>query len=217
MNVEYVAQATLEQLLNFQDGAWAKAAVTTLPLAGTPVTMQPTAAVRNSWQIRPIGAIDKVAVRALHNGRAIAFHLSWIDPNHNTDHGDNSTFPDSAAIAFPLAKDAPLLLMGAPNLPLSIWYWRADSAGSGFQVRAEGPGTTQIVDKQHVRTHSGWQGNTWNVVIARALQTAEAGTIGLKAGQATQFGIAVWEGAHGERGGLKATSGDWQSLTIAGK
>jgi len=214
MKVHYVANATLDRLLDAGDALWGGAASEVLSMNGTPVTMQPTAAVRNSWRDKPVGATAKVAVRAAHNGKAIAFRLDWNDPDHSVDHGDNSRFPDAAAVAFPLSRDTPLLTMGAPGAPLAIWYWRADTPDGGFQVRAEGPGSTQIVDRLRVRSRARWQDGMWSVTIARELATAEADTVHLKAGQAARFGVAVWEGAHGERGGLKAVSGDWQPLAI---
>jgi hypothetical protein len=39
--------------------------------------------------------------------------------------------------------------------------------------------------------------------------------IQLEPGQVTGYGIAVWDGAHEERGGIKAFSGDWRELSLA--
>lgn len=217
MRVEHLTGVSLESMLDLQGALWRQAASSALQMSGTPVGMQPTEAVRNSWQNRSVGAIKRVNVQAVHNGSQIAFRLGWNDAELNLDHGDNSRFPDAAAIAFPFTKDSPLVTMGAPNAPLGIWYWRADSDGSGFQVKASGPGTTQIVDRQMVRTSSRWQDGRWDVVIVRQLESIGADTIKLMAGLATRFGVAVWEGGHGERGGLKASCGDWQALNIAGK
>ncbi len=179
--------------------------------------MQPTAAIRNSWANKKIGAVGKVDVRALHNGEILAFHLSWADATHNTNHGDNSVWPDAAAIALPLHESAPLMTMGAPGAPMAAWYWRADDKDMGYQVVAQGPGTTQIVDKT-VRTSAAWKDGKWQIVIARTFKSADSpNIIKLEPGQASRFGVAIWEGAHQERGGLKAFSGDWQTLEIAAK
>ena len=213
----YASGAKLEQLMNSEDGIWAQAGVTNVALKGTPAGMQPTAAIRNTWEKKPIGATAKVEIRAMHNGEVLAFHLSWSDPNHDIDHGDNSRWPDAAAVALPLHESAPLMTMGAPGAPLTAWYWRADSGENGFQVVAQGPGSTQIVDKQQVRTAARWHNGKWQIVIARPLKGAESpNIIQLQPGQATRFGIAIWEGSHQERGGLKSFSGDWLPLELAG-
>lgn len=217
MKVNYSATATLEQLLKAQDGVWQQAVATTLAMKGTPAAMQPTAAIRNTWEKKPIGATSKVEVRALHNGETLAFQLSWSDPNHNVDHGDNSRWPDAAAIALPLHEGTPLMTMGAPGAPLAAWYWRADAGDQGFQVVGQGPGTSQIVDKQ-IRTSAGWKDGQWQIVIARTFKSADSpNIIKLEPGQVSRFGVAIWEGGHQERGGLKSFSIDWQALEIAAK
>ena len=217
MKVNYSAAATVEQLLNAQDAVWQQAAAASLSLQGTPAAMQPTAAIRNTWENKPIGATGKVEVKALHNGEVLAFQLSWADPNHNTNHGDNSVWPDAAAVALPLHQDAPLMTMGAQGMPMAAWYWRADEKDLGFQVVAQGPGTSQIVDKT-VRTSGSWKDGRWTVVIARTFKSAESpNIIQLEPGKDSRFGVAIWEGGRQERGGLKAYSGDWQALEIAAK
>lgn len=207
---------SLARLLDPADAAWQQADATRLPLQGTPAAMQPTAAVRNHWQKKTIGAVASVEVRALCTDDALAFHLRWADAAATFDHGDNSRFPDAAAIALPLHADALLQTMGAPEAPLTAWYWRADSREQGFQVLARGPGSTRIVDRA-VRVGAGWADGRWQVVIARRLGNGgTADTIDLAPGQELRFGVAVWEGSHGERGGLKAFSGDWRPLRLAG-
>ena len=206
---------TLLDLLEPSAAAWSEVPPTIVALTGTPAAMQSTAAVRNSWKDRPIGAIRSVEVRALRTADALAFHLRWEDPAPNRDHGDNTVFPDAAAIALPLHADAPLITMGAPGMPLTAWFWRADSGSQGFEVRAEGPGTTQITGRS-VQASAAWDGGVWQLVLARSLAGAgTADSIALAAGQTSRFGVAVWEGSHAERGGLKAFSGDWRELELA--
>jgi DMSO reductase family type II enzyme heme b subunit len=217
VKVNHTTSATVEQLLNAQDAVWQQAAATTLALHGTPAAMQPTAAIRNSWEKKPIGAVTKVDVRALHNGEVLAFQLSWADTTQNLNHGDNSVWPDAAAIALPLHQDAPLMTMGAQGLPIAIWYWRADDKDMGYQVVGQGPGTSQIVDKT-VRTSASWKDGRWTIIIARTLKSVDSpNIIQLEPGQASRFGVAIWDGSHQERGGLKSFSGDWSPLEIAAK
>lgn len=216
MKVNYISAATVDQLLNAEDSVWQQSALEKVALQGTPWAMQPTAAIRNTWEHKKIGVTDQVDLRALHNGEVLAFHLSWADPNHNTSHGDNSVWPDAAAVALPLHEDSPLMTMGAPELPMAAWYWRADDKGMGYQVVAEGPGSSQIVDKT-VRTSASWNNGRWTVIIARNFKSVDSPNImQLEPGQNSRFGLAIWEGGKQERGGLKAYSGDWQPLEIAG-
>ena len=205
----------LASLLDPAGSPWSAVAATVVALDGTPLAMQPTAAVRNSWRDRPIGAVRSVEVRALQSADALAFHLRWADDAANRDHGDNTVFPDAAAIALPLHADAPLITMGAPGAPLTAWFWRADSGNQGFEVRAEGPGSTRITGRS-VQANALWSDGVWQLVLARSLAgEGTADSIALASGQASRFGVAVWEGAHGERGGLKAFSGDWRELLLA--
>lgn len=205
---------SLANLLQPDATVWREATGITLALQGTPAQMQPTAAVRNSWRDRSIGAVGAVEVRALLGDGVLAFHLRWADATANRDHGDNSQFPDAAAIALPLHPDAPLITMGAPGAPLTAWYWRADGGDQGFEVRAQGPGTTQITSRK-VHTAADWSDGRWQIVIARTLDgDGGSDSITLSPGGQTRFGVAVWEGSHSERGGLKAYSGDWQALSL---
>ncbi len=206
---------SLASLLDPAAPAWGEVAATAVALQGTPVGLQPTAAVRNGWYDRVIGAVRAVEVRALVAGDSLLFHLRWADPAPNYDHGDNTVFPDAAAIALPLHASAPLITMGAPGMPLTAWLWRADSGPQGFEVRAEGPGTTRITGRG-VQARAAWRGEAWQLVMARTLAgEGNADSLALAAGQTTRFGVAVWEGSHRERGGLKAYSGDWRELVLA--
>ena len=201
-------------LLDLAAAAWGEVPATRIPLQGTLLGLQPTAAVRNGWQHRAIGAIHAVEARAAIAGDSLFFHLRWADAAPNHDHGDNTVFPDAAAIALPLHPDAPLITMGAPAMPLTAWFWRADSGAQGYEVRAEGPGTTRITGRD-VQARAAWRDGAWQLVLARTLAGAgNADSIALAPGQTTRFGIAVWEGSHQERGGLKAFSGEWRELVL---
>ncbi len=216
MKALFVSDVNQELLLDPDAPFWGGVTATPVALQGTPLAMQPSAAIRNTWQNRPIGVTAQVAVRAVHNGSVLAFHLDWLDPRHDVDHGDNTRWPDAAAVALPLHPDAPLLSMGAPGAPVTAWYWRADSGEAGMQVVAEGPGSSRIVDRAQVRVAARWRDGGWRVVITRALRVDGATDVmQLESGSATRFGIAVWEGGSQERGGLKAFSGDWLPLELA--
>ena len=54
------------------------------------------------------------------------------------------------------------------------------------------------------------------MVITRALKVQSSqNPAQLEPGQSTGFGVAIWEGGHGERAGIKAISGDdWIKLDL---
>jgi len=215
MKAHYVPNNELEALLDPEAGAWGKLAPETLKLMGTPVGLQPTAAIRTAWLGKQIGVIDRVAVTAIHDGAVLAFRLEWADAHENGELIDNDSFPDGAAIALPAAKDAPLALMGAPGLPVNAWYWRADEPQGARQIAAEGLGTSRPLSGGRVRASGSWKGGRWRVVIARSLAVAgEAGAAQLSPGTRTGFGVAIWEGSNGERAGIKAFSENWLPLEL---
>ncbi len=220
MDVKRQNDATLEQLLDPQSPAWQSVKATSIALEGTPSMAQPTEAIRETWANKKIGSIGKVNVQAIHNGKELAFRLEWSSPQANTSHGNNAVFPDGAAIAFPAVENAPVM-MGAPEMPITIWFWRASDEASGQgdarQIDAQGIGTSDTVDKNQVKTRSLWKDGKWSVVIARSMQViANRPVAQLKPGEKANYAIAIWDGSHGERGGIKSYSGMmWLELNLS--
>jgi DMSO reductase family type II enzyme heme b subunit len=215
MKAVYHSDIELERLLSPLSDLWQATPRKTLGLIGTPVKMQPSLFVQANWEGRNTGATAEVSLAAVHNGQVLAFHLSWQDASHTIDHGDNSRFPDAAAIALPLNKNSLLMTMGAPGAGLNAWYWCANTEG-GRQVLLEGPGSSSTVNDQ-IQTGSVWADGRWSVVIARQLQVAEdPAVLQLSAGMKTGLGVAVWEGGRGERGGIKAYTQNWTELILEG-
>lgn len=208
------ARAKLEALLDPDSAPWRANAGEPVALMGTPAGLQPTAAIRNAWTGKTIGAIGSVRVGAIHNGAELAFRLEWDDPSEDAELHDNDSFPDAAAIALPAAEGAPLVLMGAEGKPVNAWYWRADEADRARHVTAEGLGTSRTLDTQLVKASGVWKEGRWRVVIARALDVDLPGAARLQPGSETGYGVAIWEGSHQERAGIKAFSGDWKPLTL---
>ncbi len=215
MKVVYHSGIEVERLLSPVSSIWQTTPRNVLDLTGTPLNMQPSPFVQANWEGQDTGITANVSVAAVHNGRLLAFHLSWLDASHNLDHGDNSRFPDAAAIALPLNENSHLMTMGAPGAGLNAWYWSANREG-GRQVLLEGPGGSNTVNKQ-IQTGSVWDDGRWSVVIARELQVAEDPAVAqLAAGMKTGLGVAVWEGGRGERGGIKAYTQNWTELLVEG-
>jgi DMSO reductase family type II enzyme heme b subunit len=214
MRARYHAGLTPETLLDADADVWKGVRPEPLELVGTPLVLQPTAAIQVAWSKKSIGAVRGVWVAALCDAATLAFRLEWDDPTENRAIVDTVAFPDGAAIVLPSAPGAPLVTMGAPGQAVNAWYWRADEE-KGRNVVAEGIGTSRTADAELVAARGTWKGGRWRVVIARALRVRSTESVAqLEPGQRTQFGVAVWEGSHGERAGLKAFSGDWRELLL---
>ena len=69
---------------------------------------------------------DKVQVRALSDGKNIAFRLEWTDPTVN-DLPGLGRFSDACAVQLPVGNqaDVPAPQMGEAQRPVEITYWRA--------------------------------------------------------------------------------------------
>jgi DMSO reductase family type II enzyme heme b subunit len=218
MEARLSAGTDLEALLDPEGAAWSGARTEPVKLEGTPANMQPTELIRTAWADKPIGAVERVQVAALHNGQALAFRLEWEDASEDASLGDTTSFPDGAAVLLPTSPVAPAITMGVPGFAVNAWYWRADELEGGRHVVAEGLGTSRTLETPRVQGRGLWKGGRWQVVLARALQAESAEPlVQLEPGGTIGFGIAVWEGGHGERAGIKAFSGPlWLELRLEG-
>jgi hypothetical protein len=71
------------------------------------------------------GSIREVRLRALHDGRDIAFHLAWEDDAAD-DVNAMDRFTDAVAVQLPLVDDGTTpVLMGAAGKPVHILHWKA--------------------------------------------------------------------------------------------
>ena len=216
MQVRYIPRFEIDTVLQPDAALWQAGEIETVKLKGTPLDMQPTAAIKVSWAEKKIGAVEVVQVAAVHDGERIAFRVEWSDPTEDREIGDTMAFPDGCGILFPTVQYAPMAVMGAVGMAVNAWYWRADENGLGRHVLAEGLGTTRTIDYELVRGNGVYKDGHWHVVITRAMKVESPDKpVQLEPGQSTGFAVAVWEGGHSERAGIKAISGDdWIKLDI---
>ncbi len=214
MEANYVSGANAGSMLDPDGTAWREAKAERIALVGTPLSLQPTEAIRVAWADKPIGAVDKVSVAALHDGERLAFRLEWDDATEDKQLNDTNVFSDAAAVALPTVEGAPLVTMGIKGAAVNAWYWRADEE-KGRQVVAEGLGTSRTLDTQLVEARGVWKNGRWAVVISRALSVATKDPVAqLAPGKKTGFAVAVWDGSRGERAGIKAFSENWRELVL---
>ncbi|MDH3211141.1 MAG: ethylbenzene dehydrogenase-related protein [Myxococcales bacterium] len=216
MKVRYVPSFEVDAVLQPDGALWQGVTAETVKLKGTSLDMQPTPAIKISWANKKIGAVEAVQVAAIHDGQRIAFRLEWSDPIENRDVSDTTDFIDGCGVLFPAVQFAPMAVMGAVGMGVNAWYWRADENGRGRHLVAEGLGTTRAVDEELVRGNGVYVNGRWHVVITRSMKVQTTESLAqLEPGQTTGVGVAVWEGGHGERAGIKAISGDdWVKLEI---
>ncbi|MCG3173685.1 MAG: hypothetical protein GMKNLPBB_01885 [Myxococcota bacterium] len=68
---------------------------------------------------------NELQVQALHDGNYLAFRLRWEDTG-KSEGGRVGEFSDALALEFPVHDgDPPPVMMGAANLPVALYHWRA--------------------------------------------------------------------------------------------
>ena len=82
------------------------------------------------------------------------------------------------------------------------------------KLKAEGLSTSLYTDSSSIIANSKWENGVWTVIMGRAFEVPED-AVKLAGGMKKSIGIAAWEGAAGERGGVKAFSKEWRDLVLA--
>ena len=193
---------------------WRGARADHIALTGTPLGLQPSPYIIVSRADRPVGRIKELRVKVLHNGEEVAFCLDWTDPERNSEISDNTDFPDAVALLFPIKEDAPLITMGAEEQPVNAWYWRANRPDRARSNVAAGLGTSRVTDESAITTMARYSGDRWKIVFRRRLRVPAARdeAVQIEPGQPLKVAFAVWDGANGERGGLKSFSPSWHPV-----
>lgn len=120
-------------------GAWRVAAQPTLDGSAPEwQSILPVVLPTTSQQVAPPmggGAIERVAVRAVHHDDTLYVMLEWSDRTPDEASDRYETFSDAAAIQFPAeaGSEVPAVCMGQADRAVNIWQWRADQ-------QAEPPG-----------------------------------------------------------------------------
>lgn len=127
--------------------------ITAHRLAGT----VPEAAQASEWssipavelRVMPLwwrnGVAPDLRVQAVHDGRALAVRISWLDPSQDAQATFSESFKDAVAMQMVAGPNEPFLGMGSPQSPVDIWYWDANR-----QTQATGyhePYPREVVDR----------------------------------------------------------------------
>jgi len=156
--------------------------------------------------------VQDINIRALHDGKQIAFLLEYADPSQDPD--------DAAAVEFMVGEKKAHFAHGQPMLqveggPVNIWFWR-NKDGQAVDMTAKGFGTLKPQAHQDVRAKGDYANGRWKIVFSRPLATDHPDEdIQVKLGDFTNIAFAVWDGrkdATGqviEKGSQKAVSSWW--------
>lgn len=86
---------------------------------------------------KPKPEIAGLSVKAMHDGRKIAFRLQWKAKGPSTSTVRTEWFRDACAVLLaPTPDDQNLRVMGSPAAPVTMLHWKADwqnDVDSGFQ------------------------------------------------------------------------------------
>lgn len=198
--------------LESQAHLWATALEVEVPLEPTPLAAQPSAYVRTAWADRKHGVTPSACAAAAVSDGVLHVRLCWKVLNPRPAITDNDVFADACALLFPLdGQSAELSTMGDEDRPVQAWHWRAGTA-SPFVVDTTGLGTSTRQTASHgVTVEAGWKSNEWTVVFTRRLDDQG---VPLRPGTQVPMGIAIWQGAVEERGGLASHTPAWLTLEL---
>lgn len=160
-----------------------------------------------------------IMFRVARDDEQFYVRLRWADDSNNQINAFDK-FADAVAVQFAMAGgDATPYTMGAPNAPVNIWYWRAGNEQAQDLV-AGGFGSTTLLESVDVTvtgTYDDANNGEWVVVFSRALATTNERQARFGENDSVHITLAIWQGAEGQRDGLKRTTVGWiavQSATL---
>ena len=200
-----VQQLHGESLANPRSASWNQYAEHLLELSLAP-PVHPSVNLRYEADTPPL----PVYLQAASDGERLHIRLRWLDDGENKA-TTRTRFADAAAVQFALDGGAGTsFMMGAPNAPVNIWYWKAGS-DQVENLAAGGFGSTTVLPIQGLEASAGWQQGEWVVVFSRSLVAGEQHQVNL-AERPALFSVALWQGESGQRDGLKHVSMGWINL-----
>lgn len=173
--------------------------------------VHPSIALRQSGEEMPLPADIQIA----RSDQSLFVRMRWDDTTADTVQAFER-FADGAAVQFALNGGAETNhMMGDPEAPVNIWYWNAGSDGAQ-NLAAGGFGSTTLFESKSLTAnalHEADDGGHWTVVFSRPLEAEGEYQANLASLDGVQMAFAVWQGANGERDGLKRTSTGWVTLS----
>jgi DMSO reductase family type II enzyme heme b subunit len=171
-------------------------------LIAAPTGLSPGGYVAKAYADRSAPRTPVAELEVEKSGALWRIRLSWACVQPVRELGDDvDRFVDAAAVLAPTVPDAPWMSMGVPGKAVEGALWRADREAL-FGVRAEGLGTVERSAAPDAwRARAEWKSSRWLLELElggfEALDSQE------------QLALAVWQGAEGDRAGLKSVSPGW--------
>ncbi len=148
------------------------------------------------------------------------FKLRWVDASRDVETRSNR-FRDGAAVQFALTDpESTSYIMGAPDNPVNIWYWRSDR-NDAENLAAGGFGSTTLLPEQMVSARAAYGtgrqdgANEWTLVMSRPLSASGEHTAAFEPGNTQAVAFAVWNGSEQQRDGHKRASTGWIHVDLA--
>lgn len=175
-----------------------------IPLIAAPVALQPGGYVGKAYAGRDTPATAS-AILVVEQLQPFVLTLRWACPQPVADaSADPRLFVDACALLAPGTPDAPWITMGAPGAPVTGVLWRADRP-QPYAIEAQGLGSVQRSEPPAGwATQASYADGHWRVTFTLPQWPALAAQ--------QQLACAIWQGARGDRAGLKATSAGWLPL-----
>jgi len=164
------------------------------------------------------GQQPSLSVKAIHNGTAIAFLMTWNDATQSNAVYQPQEFGDRAVIMLNANR---ICQMGSPTNPTNMWFWNAADKtqgqyGSVQNLLGGGIGTITHTDgDDNIQVVSSHAGGVWRLVMSRPLAAIDpADQFSFTLGVTTDVAFALYDGAYKQRNGAKWISGR-ESIDIA--
>jgi len=171
-------------------------------LVAAPTALSPGGYVSKAYAGRSAPQTPVAELDATKSAGHWRVRIAWACAKPIRELGEDvDRFVDAAAILAPGAADSPWMTMGAPGKSVEGVLWRADR-DELFGVRAEGLGTVERSAATSGWTaRAEWKAGRWKVEFDLP------GWVVLEARE--QLAFAIWQGALGDRAGLKSVSPGW--------
>lgn len=152
-----------------------------------------------------------VNLRAGSDGESLYLRLRWSDTTADVT-TSREQFSDGAAVQFALdGGPATSYMMGAPTTPVNIWYWKA-GLEQPQNLAAAGFGSTTRLAQGQLAVNSAYRDSgEWVLVFSRPLSPSGEHQVDLN-DNTVAIALALWQGAAGQRDGLKHVSPGWVTL-----
>ena len=181
------------------DPVWNRVPAVAVATVATPQGMQTSEYIKKTYRDGEWGNIHQLSVKGWQTRHSLNLLLEFTSASDSRQLLGPDHFLDRVAVFFPSDKHTLFMTMGSPESPGILWSWRAD--GKAEVLEARGAGTIKALSAEGLKVQAERNGGAWKVLMSGPQVLVER-----------RFALAVWSGAHQERGGLKAFSPQWVEL-----